>query len=349
MALTKMKRHRAEAFLGIILLFCIAAAPSGALAREPARAPLPYAGKKIMFIDSYHQGYAWSDGIEKGVRSVLGKKGIVLKVHRMDTKRNTEEAFMKKAALEAKSAIDVFDPDVIIAADDNASKHLIMPYYRDVATPVVFCGINWVADPYGYPYSNTTGMVERELTPQLVAYLERHAGAERIGYLSGDVFTGRKVFDAYKKYFFGDKLTPYYARTFSEFKTLFLKAQKENDIVLLNNNGGIGDWDHQQALRFFAEKTTVPTGTHNSWIAPYALISFAKVPEELGEWSAKTALRILDGTPPSFILLVENKKATLTVNMEIARCLGIHFDLDILKVARIIGQRKTGSTEKNGN
>ena len=45
----------------------------------------------------------------------------------------------------AKAEIDAFKPDVVIAADDNASKYLIEPYFKDAALPFVFCGVNWDA------------------------------------------------------------------------------------------------------------------------------------------------------------------------------------------------------------
>ena len=86
-----------------------------------------YAGKKVLFVDSYHQGYAWSDGITSGIKSVLESKGVELKIIQMDTKRNTSEDFKKEAAAKAKSVIESFHPDVVIAADDNASKYLIAP------------------------------------------------------------------------------------------------------------------------------------------------------------------------------------------------------------------------------
>ena len=56
------------------------------------------AGKKVLFIDSYHTGYKWSDGITKGIQDVVGDSGVELKIHRMDTKRNTSEEFKKNAA-----------------------------------------------------------------------------------------------------------------------------------------------------------------------------------------------------------------------------------------------------------
>ena len=56
--------------------------------------------QRVLFIDSYHEGYPWSDGITAGIQGVFEGTNVTLKVHRMDTKRNGSEEFKKKAALE---------------------------------------------------------------------------------------------------------------------------------------------------------------------------------------------------------------------------------------------------------
>ena len=61
--------------------------------------------KKVLFIDSYHQGYPWSDGITSGIQSVFAGTDVELMIHRMDTKRNGSEDFKKKAALKAKAFV----------------------------------------------------------------------------------------------------------------------------------------------------------------------------------------------------------------------------------------------------
>jgi hypothetical protein len=85
---------------------------------------------RVLYIDSYHTGYAWSDGITTGIQSILKDADVDLKIFGMDTKRNANEAFKKKAALEAKAIIASFAPHVVIASDDNAFKYLIQPYYK---------------------------------------------------------------------------------------------------------------------------------------------------------------------------------------------------------------------------
>lgn len=94
---------------------------------------------KLLYINSYHQGYKWSDDIEKGLLKALGIKTLVegtidasvsrinFRISRMDTKLNTSEASKQQAALAAKDIIDDWKPDVVVASDDNAAKYLIAP------------------------------------------------------------------------------------------------------------------------------------------------------------------------------------------------------------------------------
>ena len=139
--------------------------------------PVPCSGqekKKVLYIDSYHAEYIWSRDITAGVRSVLNpRKDIELKIFRMDTKRNMGEADKKNAAQKARELIESWRPDVVIASDDNASKYLIAPYYKNAKLPFVFCGLNWDAAIYGFPADNITGMVEVAMLEPTIDTLKR--------------------------------------------------------------------------------------------------------------------------------------------------------------------------------
>ena len=95
-----------------------------------------HAGKKVLLIDSYHVGYPWSDGITAGVKEVLDKAGVEYKIINMDTKKNKSKEFKEGAALKAKEVIESYKPDVVIAADDNASKFLINLITRTPLSPL---------------------------------------------------------------------------------------------------------------------------------------------------------------------------------------------------------------------
>ena len=220
-----------------------------------------YMGKKVLYVDSYHAGYEWSDAIDKGMQEVFEGTGVELKVVRMDTKRNSGAEYGQEAALRAKAEIEAFEPDVLIACDDNAQKYLVVPHYKDTSLPVIFCGVNWDATEYGYPASNVTGMIEIDFVVQMVENLKPYAKGDRVGYLSGDTSTDRKLADIYNDRFFDGQMSTYYAKTFEEFKAAFVRAQGEVDILYFGNNAGIEGWDDREAETFILQESKVPSGT----------------------------------------------------------------------------------------
>lgn len=291
-----------------------------------------HAGKKVLFIDSYHEGYAWSDGITRGVRSVLDSSGVELKIIRMDTKRNKTKEFKKEAALKAKAVIDEFKPDVVIAADDNASKFLVMPYYKGAGPSFVFCGVNWDASVYGYPYKNATGMVEVTPVPQILEQLKPFAKGDRIGFLAPDILTAHKDVKNYREVF-GYKIEVYFAKDFEDYKKGFVELQGKVDMLLIGSDGGLYDDKEKELLSFIESNTKIPTGATHDFMASKAFLTYGKKGEEQGEWSAQAALRILDGTSPADIPLVKNKKGTLIVNARIAKKASLEVPYEMIEAA----------------
>ncbi len=328
-------RHMLER-TGVLILSVVLCFSAATVVLGNTESSKEFQGKKLLFIDSYHEGYEWSDGIVSGMRSVLQGSGVELKIHRMDTKRNSAEDFKIAAAWQAKQAIESFKPDVIIASDDNASKYLVMPHYKDAELPFVFCGVNWDAGKYGYPYKNATGMVELDPMEEMLKFFNRFAKGGRIGYVSGDTYTDRIIAENVNKRFLSGEMKIDMAKTFAEYTGILLRAQEENDALILNNNVGIPDWDQKKALSFIENHLKIPTSTTNPWMADLTLFAMAKLPEEQGAWAAKTAMQILSGAKPSAIPLSYNRMAVLTVNMRVAKRIGVLFDLSDLQRARII-------------
>ncbi len=296
--------------------------------------PAGAAGKKVLFIDSYHEGYAWSDGVLKGVETGLDGKGVELQVVRMDTKRNKEDDFKKEAALKAKAFIEGYAPDVVIASDDNAAKFLIQPYYKDADLPFVFCGVNWDASVYGMPYNNVTGMVEVAPVKELLEQLKQYAPGKKIGFLAADDLTTHKEAENYKKEL-GIDTVNYFASDMEDWMKNFVRLQEQDqvDIILLENTAGLKGWDENAAATFIVANTKVPTGTTLEHMAPFAMFGFAKVPEEQGFYAAGAALEILAGTSPKDIPVVKNKDGKLYVNLKIASAIGAEIPYEILGAA----------------
>lgn len=305
---------------------------------QPNQNDLALHGKKVLWVDSYHQGYPWSDGVELGIRKVLKNSGVDLHVHRMDTKKNNSVEFCNKAGILAKQKVESLQPDLVIATDDNAQKFLIVPYLKGTDLPVVFSGVNWDADDYGYPAKNITGMVEIDLVEELLSLMQQDTMGSRVGFLSTDVITARKSAEEINDRFLDNKMRVYMVKTFSEFKQQFLKAQEEVDMLILYNYIGIQDWDSIGAESFLARNTRIPTGTMVDFLKQFVIYTNSKSPEEQGEYAAQTALRVLAGADPAKIPITTNKRSKLTVNLKMAKAANIIIPLPILKTAEIIGR-----------
>ena len=326
------------AIIIITVLFALTA--SWALA-DDARKP------RILYVDSYHPEYLWIEEITEGILQTLAitvdangelddsKSSVTLRIVHMDTKRNKTEEYKKKASLEVKELIDRWQPDVVIASDDNASKYLILPYYKNADIPFVFCGVNWDASVYGFPYDNVTGMIEVTLVPQLLEILRQYATGERIGLIAANTISEEKIVVNLKKHFDLD-LTVRLVDTVDQFKMAYQELQKGCDILLMNAVQSIEGFNEKEMIAFIRENTSIPTGGAYTFIAPLVMVTFAATGNEQGEWAAQTALKIIEGTSPKDIPIVKNKRAKIYLNMTLSKRLGVKFPMELIENAHLI-------------
>ena len=274
----------------------------------------------------------------------LADTGIQLQIFYMDTKRRRLESEKQESAQRAKHIIDEFQPDVLIAADDDASKYVIEPFYKNTDLPVVFCGVNWDASSYGFTKKETeinitpniTGMIEQHIVAPLVKQLERYAAGKRIGYLSFDGISERKSFYYYQK-MIGRAFDKYYFHTeYENWKQSFLKLQDEVDMLVLYNPHGSTGWNEQDAIQFVEQNIKIPIGTTLYARMPFSVFGIVQLATEQAEWAVAAALRILDGEKPSDIPITHNKQGKLVINMRLVNKLGLKVDLQLLKTAEIM-------------
>jgi len=300
--------------------------------------------KKILYVDSYHPEFEWVQLITKGITEELNIKinidgnldcsqsDVELMITHMDTKTNKNEKFKIQAALKAKKIIEIWKPDIVIVSDDNAAKYLIVPYYKNANLPFVFCGINWDASIYGFPFDNVTGMVEVMLVDQLIETLKKYAKGSRIGILTVDTLTEKKNISNIQS-FFNLRLISRIVNTMDDFKRVYKEIQDECDILLITEMQSLKGYDKKELINFINNNTKIPTGTMFDFMAPFVLISYAATGYEHGQWAAQTALKILNGTPPNKIPITTNKQAKIYINMTLANKLDIIFPMDFIEQA----------------
>jgi len=120
------------------------------------------AKKNVLYLNSYHHGYRWSDSILEGVRSVLDESEfkIDLQIEYMDAKKfNYEDVTgMLLRLYREKFMGERFD--VVMVSDNDA--FTFARQYRDVlfpGVPLIFCGVNALSKD-ALLGGNTTGVVE---------------------------------------------------------------------------------------------------------------------------------------------------------------------------------------------
>jgi ABC-type uncharacterized transport system substrate-binding protein len=290
------------------------------------------ASHRIFWLDSYDADNPWAANIGLAIQNTLTGHDVDLKVFHMDTKRYNTEKHIKRAARKAVSKIKAYQPDVVIASDDNASKYVVMPFFKNASLPVVFCGVNHAPNLYGYPYRNTTGIIEVDPFLKLMHCLSFIRPVYKLGYLAEDSNSARLNGFTYKMQS-RFECVQYYASTFEQWKDSFVRAQTEVDVLIIGNTSAIKGWDQDIAMELVMRQTRVPTGCLLEFLSNMALISCVKLPEEQGRWAAQTALKIIQGTPPDSIKIATPKNGKLIVNMKIAESNGMKISRSILKKA----------------
>lgn len=117
----------------------------------------------ILFINSYHTGFTWSDEIEQAFIHEIEESGLDINIffERMDSKRFTLEQITPVIYnnLKDKYTPDYFD--LIVTSDDNAME-FIYRYREELfpGIPIVFCGVNNEDSPILDSPQLMTGIME---------------------------------------------------------------------------------------------------------------------------------------------------------------------------------------------
>ena len=299
--------------------------------------PASASAAKCLYISSYHQGYAWSDGVERGLRNTLEGK-CELRQFDMDTKRNKSEDYKQKVSLDAKKLIEEWQPDVVITSDDNAARYLIKPYYKDHSIPFVFCGVNWSVDEYGFPYSNTTGIVEIAPIAPLFDKINSIQGKPSSAfYLGADTLTERKNLDRFIKAASKRRIELHNGLASNTAKWIeYYNLAQQYDFIIVGSKAGINDWDKTVVSEAIEQHSRVMTVTNHEWMMPYSILGLTKIPEEHGEWAALAALEILKGTRPTDIPIVSNRKWEIWLNPGILQQTSIQLPESIQRKAKLV-------------
>ena len=287
---------------------------------------------KVVYINSYHQGFPPSDQITGGVREDLPADSFDVSYFFMDTKRNPDEAYIKERAASLFDSLKVIDPDVLIVSDDNAMKYLALPYFRGSHQPIVFCGVNWSITNYDISECNITGILEILPVADLVKSLRPYyPEMKKLLVLNENTTTSRKTQPILDTLLgnMGLEVTQELVENFESWKSAFINANETFDIIYLQTRGAIQGWDDQEAREHIRQYMKIPTATCEEFMMPYAMFGLTQLSEEQGTKAAQMTRKILNGTDPSDIPITRNQLSRIWINPDLAELIGFEPDTEL--------------------
>jgi hypothetical protein len=267
---------------------------------------------RIFILQSYGKDYSWTSDVDSGIKRVLAKHPYsTVRFHYMDTKNHPEDAFKKKAGILARSIINEWQPNVVIAVDDDAQEFVGRYFLNHPKINIVYAGINGSIEPYGYDKAdNAAGIVERK---QLLAVkdtfmmIAQKNGMDRvrifnIGDTSGSVKSDEKFIKGFEwdpVIFTGSKL----ASTFDEWKAAVKDAEDKADFLLLTNYRKLKASKNsselvapEEVVRWTLENSSIPgIGTNGFNVDDDGyMFAIGVSPFEQGEVAAQIAVDIIE-------------------------------------------------------
>ncbi len=275
---------------------------------------------RILVLHSYYTDYSWVTDINKGILRILGGKPYSIRYFYMDTKRKPAHDYKIKIGQSARRMIDAWKPDIILAVDDDAQKHVAMYYNNNPSINIIFTGMNATLKEYDYDKAkNVTGILERipfqEFREVFSSILPQDKN--RIVHISDASTTSKFIHDELELVNWGrlKLIKSIQCETFDEWKNAVETANKIGDIILITHYHTIKDKDGsviapKKIIEWTEPRLKIPDiGCWGFFVEDGGMMAVAVSPFEQGELAAKMAVKILDGgaAPSSIPVLISSQ------------------------------------------
>ncbi|MFH0784925.1 MAG: ABC transporter substrate binding protein [Pseudomonadota bacterium] len=286
---------------------------------------------KVLVVMSYEEDFPWDIEVKEGIESALGYAGDIRYFY-MDTKKNLPGGLNK--GKEAYRLYRDFQPDGVIAADDNAQTMFVVPYLKDkVETPVMFCGVN--ADPgqYGYPAVNVSGILERGHIKESIAFLQELVpSVKTMGYMAKQSPTGKAVMEQVENEaanYSAELVGFFLPKTLSEALTMAIDMKDRSDAMMVATMQGIPDnndvpLSEKEVIPLLAKTYGKPIITDNVYNMKYGMLCAVAVSgQEQGAKASKMLIKAMQGAPVAKIPIIRNERGRRIINVSAMKALGI--------------------------
>ena len=306
-------------------------APLGVFPQAP---PTPQF-RDILYLNSYHPGYAWSDSIYDSVKREMdsSKWNTRLWVEYMDVKRFSGPKEDRRFRDYIASKYSGHKFDVVFTSDDDALKFMLGPgseLFGNV--PVVFCGVNDQDLARGVPRDRMTGLMEVLGSSRILDIaMQWHPKAQHIWVVSDATALG----DNQRQTFAGmaaarpDKTFTFLDGAKISLETILeqMRQVQREDIVILtgfarDNSGAY--LDSKDAERRITAASAAPVYSPSISNVDQGIVAGGTQGGAVhGTEAAKLLLEVLGGKSPSQIPLAVDSGTTFVFDYGRLKALGI--------------------------
>jgi len=282
--------------------------------------------RQVLYINSYHRGYKFSDDITEGIEATFAATGVdvELMVEYMDTKRLETPEYMAELARLYKFKYGTKDLDLIISSDD-AALNFLFKYADELfpGVPVVFCGANYFDVTRLAGFERFTGVSElADVQGTLDLALTLHPQTRQIVVVNDTTVTGQRVHERVAAL---EANYPTITFVYLEDVTMTEVRQRVSQltpdslvlVTIFSRDSAGNFFEYNVFTPLIAESSAVPV--YGTW--DFSL-GFGIVGGKLtsgateGERAAQLAVRILDGERPQDIPVVQEPAARYMFDYE---------------------------------
>ncbi len=285
----------------------------------------------VLVLNSYHEGYAWSDSLVEGIASALHSSDVRFRIEYMDTKYVDPNAYEQELSdLYARKYRDN-KPDVIIATDISA-KYFLARHHDELfpGIPTVLVGAHDFRDtgPRGDWWTGVYPELPVHDTLELMFALQ--PGIERILVIAEETNIGRamhrEIQSAASQF---DRLTEVRAAVGNDIERLMEAVEtlppRSAILLTLVTQDAVGSYvPPEETLSRFVSEGAVPVYSILDIYAGIGIVGGVLVESaELGRRAAVQALRLLDGENVSSIPVISVAATKVLCDWEQLRRFGI--------------------------
>ncbi len=348
-----IKKNTVRKFAFVVLLLSLMLSFLGA-AGLPSLASAQGERKQVLFINSYHPGYKFSDDITKAIVSTFAGQGnIDLRIEYLDTKRIASPEYLEEVYRLYKFKYSGAKLDLVMSSDDAALNFLFKyadSLFPDV--PVVFAGANYFDETRLKGFERFTGISEEaDIAGTIDLALSLNPDVNSIYIVNDTSVTGQRIHENITK------LLPQYPQvTFVFLEDVTMDEIRErvgtlssDSLVLLTlffNDAAGKYYEYDQFTSLIAESSSVPVYGTWDFSLGYGIVGGKLTSGATeGERAAKVAVRILNGEDPRTIPVEKQAKSVYMFDYKALEKWGI--SLSSLPEGSVVLDRPISFYEEN--